>query len=394
MKNNITGSSVYRFPPELWLQILQLVAFHPTADEFASSIGTSSPFSWKGDNLTTYIGQEEVSELIKQRSTLATVCRTWHPIANALLWSHLRLSIGISRHSLEHVLKTIHSKPYLASIVKRLSICSQTGSYHGWEGHEASNEVELRRLLDHLTCLRVITYPSIYQLTGHLPGLHVASIYYGKHTGVRKSKPHFLRPSHVYHQLRMLALDLNNMEIPHGLASFPLLETVHLTLTHHYHAIYNLTRWSMPRLRFVSLKSTNSSICESFLLAVKPTLEYLKIDLGMHERSLIRPREVFPRLHSLFIPVGHGYLNTRYALGTIRHLIVAPQLHCVGFYDIHDDVASYEIDNYMATAFESYPTVDTFHLQGSTPDGSLVSEKTTDDWRKRGVQIHGKPDNS
>lgn len=219
---------VHRVPPEIWLQILSLVA-RPTADQMTCSIDTYDRLSTEGYSLNTYMNQEEESELIAQRSTLVMVCKTWYPIANALLWSHVRLILSSPTRPLKGMRKTILHSPQLAGLIKRLTIREVLESSLAQQKYEWSNELDLWELMDCLTSLRMIVYPSAYRLADQLAGVQIALVY-NSNTCIRSVVQGFSGYDISFQQLRMLAIAWDTSAIALERTSFPMLEMVHIYL--------------------------------------------------------------------------------------------------------------------------------------------------------------------
>lgn len=383
-----TNASFHHVPAETWLQILSVVACHPTKDEFATKTHTHHGFSRRGDNLNTDMNQRELSKVIKQRLTLALVCRSWHGIAIPHLWSHVRLRLNTPHQSLDAVLEAIERKPYLASLTKRLTIHVQTAPHKGRKEREDLNEFNIRRLLRTLPNLKLISYPSTYQLTELLTGVEVISIGSGRHIRTPNSKEHFFGPQSVSLQARMLSMDLDNMCIrSERPASFPRLETLHLTLIYHYGSLHSLARWSMPHLRWLSLKSESPLSCLIALLPAQSTLQYLQIDLDIQSVDGSQVTLLFPCLTSIFLSFAHRPPRGESALRTLIHLVNAPQLRCFGFFDLQ---SSYHLISSVNMAIEAYPSLDTICLEGSIKlvhKSGLLSEEDVMKWCGRGLRV-------
>jgi hypothetical protein len=127
----------------------------------------------------------------------ALVCKSWHPIGIQPLWSHVRLIVNKSAETSENMLSTLRDKPYLGTLVKRLTIRAQTAPYNGREERENSKNLPICSIIKYLLHINVLTCPSTYSIPNHLARPSVAMVY----RGPSKTKPatSVNRPVHYGH---------------------------------------------------------------------------------------------------------------------------------------------------------------------------------------------------
>lgn len=386
-------SSFQSIPPEIWLQILTLAARHPAREEFSIKAETQDAFPPSSYYPNIAMSSKEEYRLIKQRLPLTLVCKSWHSIATVLLWSHVRLILGENSNSIVSITRTLQQKPFMIPLVKRLTVRARTAPFIGRKNHEAENESNLCKLLDMLTCLMAISYPSTYEVTSHVTQIETISIYSGRHIRSREPRSHFAGHKHLSYTTRILSLDLDNIMVPfiHGV-SFPFLEALHLDLVYHYYSVYSLLLWDMPRLRWLSLKSEDAMICRKVILSTMETLEHLRIDLrASSAQVLTSPKAHFPHLASVFISARHGSPSGENTLRTLTRSIEAPQLRNIGFYEIHPGYpSSGQLIGYVNHAINGFPSIEVVYLEGHMKlvgKGGLLSMEHIRKWCEKGLQV-------
>lgn len=387
-------TSLTYLPTEIWLEILELAAVHPTGkDEFAARAETQSNFPRDSDSLHINMIQKEESRIISRRLKLAFVCKSWHAFAIPFLWSHVRLILDTPGGSIENILHLLESKPFMASLVKRLTIRTKPQLGKALERNELKNQLSLRRLQYAIPCLRVISYPVTYELTDQITQVGAISINKDTHTNFYGSKRHFSGPINFSHNVRMLSIDLHNIRIPdQNEVSFPHLEMLHLTLSFKYSSASFLDSWSMPSLRLLSLKSKELSSCETVLLMAKSTLQYLQIKMdASYSPVFLKPREHFPHLETVFISLLYRSSSGGYAIISLIRLIEAPNLRKFGFYDVSPrHISSFRLIPLIDEAIGAFSSLETLCLEGYRIFGdknSLVSDTDLNKWCGIGLQV-------
>lgn len=282
--------------------------------------------------------------------------------------------------------------PRLAHFITRLTIREVQVPYVGRETYESSNELDLWELLGYLTSLRVIVYPSTYRLADHITGVEIAFVY-NSITRMRRSSQNFVDSDTAFQQLRMLAVTWDKLETGRRRVLLPMLENIHITLSSEWSGMYSLKLFDMPRLRAVSLECPNVAACFDFLSAVRSKVEYLRISTDVYGSNSMPPVKPFTHLTSIFIAVYHESHRATRVLTTLIRSIDAPQLQCIGFYNIRPEYHS--MDQLIACvniAIDAYcSSLDTIHLESSAEliqKGGTLLEEAVKNWCEDGFEVN------
>jgi hypothetical protein len=381
-------TSCVHLPTELWLQILQLAAKHPTKDEFADQAGSYEWFPCDSSTIFMLMERREESMLLKTRLTLAFVCKTWRPIGIELLWSHVRIILNKSSNTLEDILDILQAKPYLGKLVKRLCIRAQTAPYNGRRERHNSNYSKICNLLNYLP-------PAPYAIPKGLTRPAVARVYRATcktlpATSVNRSENHG-HVLHAWYHIRMLSIDPPNIWFPYGsIMSFLHLETLYITLRTSDSAICVARMWSMPSLRFLSILGRDELDCSLLLRSTSATLEYLQLNMRICQSNLWPNRTELPKLTSLYISLVHGSNSGNSAI-TALGLIKAPDLRRLGIYEITlGNTPSSELVKHINAAIKVYPSLEEISLEGRmelicTHGGIAIPN--IESWCEKGIQV-------
>lgn len=333
-----------------------------------------------------FLAGSDQSIIISTRLAILLTCKEWYAASLHILWSHLLFASSAKKDTVIAVYNAVRSKALVASSVRRLTVLATTAK--DYEANESlwKEYADVIRLLPNMEIL-VCPHRLTINLTIPSKRLQVVHLLGSLTLGMAYTTDLF---EDGWNNVRVLTLCANRVIAgrgPEEMIEFPNLTHLRLDISTIQNILHTSTRWEIPNIQVLALKSSNFEDWLPFMRRHGSKLRRMEICNPNHVDipHVARWGTVqFTRLVSLFTTPGTVALDD----------LDAPNLSSFGIFYIpgarSDGLES--CVGHVDAALERYPKLRAVHLLGKDSEPliggtELALNQHVRRWMNRGVML-------